>query len=147
MPLHPNETLVGQLYIAFNNRKYDDAIKLVSDKFEWRDVATGEMYRGPSGVRQFMENWVKAFNDAKIDIQRILATDTFFVAEFTGRGTHTGPLETAGGSIPATNRKVELPCCEVGMIENGKIRSGSTYYDAATIMHQLGVTEMVGSHR
>ena len=90
---------------------------------------------------------MQAFNDAKIEIQRIIPTDQYFAAEFIGRGTHTGALESAGISIPATNRKVELPCCEVGMIENGKIRSGTTYYDAATLMHQLGVTEMAGAHR
>lgn len=147
MPVHANETLARQFYAAFNHRKYDEATKMVSDKFEWRDVATGQVYRGPAGVRQFMEHWVKTFNDAKVDIQRIIANDQFIAAEIIGRGTHTGPLEGPGGSIPATNRKVELPCCEIALIENGKIRSGSTYYDAATIMHQLGVTELAGSHR
>jgi steroid delta-isomerase-like uncharacterized protein len=147
MPVHANETLIRQLYTAFNNRKFDEAAKLASDKFEWRDVATGETYRGPAGMRQFMEHWVKAFNDAKIDIQRIIATDQHVAAEFIGRGTHTGPLEGPAGSIPATNRKLELACCEIGTIENGKIRSGSTYYDTATIMHQLGVTELAGAHR
>jgi steroid delta-isomerase-like uncharacterized protein len=147
MAVHTNETLVRQFYTAFNNRKFDEAAKLVSDRFEWRDVATGEVYRGPAGVRQFMEHWVKAFGDAKIEVQRIIATDQYVAAEFIGSGTHTGTLEAAGGSIPPTNRKVELSCCEVAAIENGKVRSGSSYYDAATIMHQLGVTELAGAHR
>jgi steroid delta-isomerase-like uncharacterized protein len=147
MPVHTNETLIRKLYTAFNDRKYDQAEELVSDTFEWRDIATGETYRGPAGVRQFMEHWVKAFNDAKIDPQRVIATDQFVAAEIIGRGTHTGSLESPAGSIPATNRRVELPCCEVAVIENGKIRSGSTYYDAASIMHQLGVTELAGAHR
>lgn len=147
MPVHPNETLFRNLYAAFNTRKFDDTAKLVSDKFEWRDVATGEVYRGPAGARQFMERWVKAFTDAKIDIQRIVATDEVVVGEFIGRGTHSGTLESPAGAIPATNRKVELACCEVATVENGKIRSGSTYYDTATMLHQLGVTEPVGAHR
>ena len=147
MSVHANETLVRQFYAAFNNRKFDEATRLASDKFEWRDVATGETYRGPAGMRQFIERWVNAFGDAKLDITRVVVSDQFFAAELLGRGTHSGALETPGGSIAPTNRKIELPCCEVGMIENGKIRSGSTYYDAATIMQQLGVTEMAGSHR
>ena len=147
MAMHPNETLARQFYTAFNNRKFDEAAKLVSDKFEWRDAATGEVYRGPSGMRQYMEYWVKSFNDAKLDVQQIYAADRFFAAEFIGRGTHTGTLETPGGSIPATNRKIELPCCEVGTIENGKFLAGATYYDTASILHQLGVTEMVATHR
>ena len=147
MPVHANETLVRQLYTAFNNRNFDETAKLVSNDFEWRDVATGEVYRGPTGARQFQEHWVKAFKDAKIDVKRVVATDQSVAVELIGSGTHTGTLEGPAGSIPPTNRKVELPCCEVGIIENGKIRSGSTYYDAATIMHQLGVTELAGAHR
>lgn len=121
----------------------------MSDNFEWLDVATGEVYRGPPGVRQFMEHWANAFKDAKVEIKRVVANDDSFAAEFLGRGTHTGALESPTGTIPPTKRRIELPCCEVGTIEKGKIRSGSTYYDAATIMHQLGLTvsEPAGAHR
>lgn len=147
MPVHVNETLVRKLYTAFNNRNFDETAKLVTENFEWRDVTTGEVYRGPEGSRQFMEHWVKAFKDAKIDVKRIVATDQSVAAEIVGSGTHTGTLESPAGAIPPTNRKVNLPCCEVCTIENGKIRSGSTYYDAATIMQQLGVTELAASHR
>ena len=147
MPVHTNETLMRKLYAAFNDRQFDEAEKLVTPNFEWREVATGEVYRGPAGVRQFMEHWVKAFADAKIEVRRIVASDESVAAEILGRGTHTGQLETPGGSLPATNRKIELACCEVATIENGKLRSGSSYYDAATIMHQLGVTELAGAHR
>jgi hypothetical protein len=34
MPVHTNETLIRKLYTAFNDRKYDQAEKLVSDTFE-----------------------------------------------------------------------------------------------------------------
>jgi steroid delta-isomerase-like uncharacterized protein len=145
MAPHANETLIRQLYAAFNARKYDDAQKLVSDKFEWRDNATGEIYRGRDGCRQFMEHWVSGFKDAKIEIERIVATDKAVAAEYIGSGTHTGTIHTPGGDLPATNRKVEVRLCEVATIENGKIRSGSTYYDSATMMAQLGVTELIGA--
>jgi steroid delta-isomerase-like uncharacterized protein len=147
MPVHVNETLVRKLYTAFNNRNFEETAKLVSPNFEWRDIPTGEVYRGPEGIKQFMEHWTKAFKDARIDVKRVVASDQSVAVELIGSGTHTGTLETPAGSIPPTNRKIELPCCEVGIIENGKIRSGSTYYDAATIMQQLGVTELAGSHR
>ncbi|HMU62558.1 MAG TPA: ester cyclase [Gemmatimonadales bacterium] len=145
MAPHANETLIRRLYSFFNNRKYDEAQKLVSDEFEWRDAATGETYRGRDGVRQFMERWVSGFDDARIEIERIVAGDHAVATEFIGRGTHTGTIQTPAGELPPTNRKIELRCCEVGVIENGKIRSGSTYYDAATLMAQLGVTDLAGA--
>jgi hypothetical protein len=95
MAVHPNETLIRQLYTAFNSRKHDEAVKLASDRFEWRDVATGEIYRGPAGPAQFMERWVNTFDNAKVDVQRIVATDPF-VAEIVGRGPHRAPRNAGG---------------------------------------------------
>lgn len=61
------------------------------------------------------------------------------VVEFMGRGTHTGPLHTPTGDVPATGRRVDLPFCDVHRIEDGKITNGRSYFDLATMMRQLGL--------
>jgi steroid delta-isomerase-like uncharacterized protein len=147
MSARNNETLVRSIFEAFNARKIDDALKLIADNAEYRDSATGEVYRGPAGTKQFMEGWIAAFRDAKADVKRIIATDRNVVTEFVGSGTQTGPLETPNGTIQATGRKIDIPFCEVAEIQNGKLVSGTLYYDAATMMHQLGVTEPAAAHR
>ena len=147
MSAQTNERLVRSTFDAFNAHNFDEAARHVADKCEWRSIPTGELFRGPDGMRQFMQFWVSAFKDARVDVKRVIATDTHVVTEFIGRGTHTGTLETPAGSIPATNRRVEVPYCEVATIENGKFVSGATYFDTTTIMQQLGVTELAGAHK
>ena len=145
MSAQANETLVRSLYSAFNARKFEEATKVASPKLEWRDVATGEIVRGPEGMRHFMERWANAFNDARVDVKRVTATEKTAVTEFVARGTNTGPLETSGGTLSPTNRRTEVAFCEVATIESGKIVSIATYYDSATILQQLGVTEPAGA--
>jgi steroid delta-isomerase-like uncharacterized protein len=148
MPIQNNEKLAREMFAAVNERRIDDAMKNVTDKLEWKNAATGEIFRGPSGARQFIDGWLRSFDDLKIDIKRIIANDREVVAEFVARGTHTGPLNTPAGEIPATNRKVELPCCEIATIENGKIHKVVTYMDTLTMLGQLGVVEEhAGSNR
>lgn len=147
MSAQTNETLVGQIFNAFNMRKYDEATKLVTDKFLWRDVATGQAFNGPAGMKKFFQNWANGFNDAKVEVKRMISTEKAVVTEYIGRGTHTGTLETPNGPLHATNHKVEIPFCDIALLDGGKITSVNTYYDVATMMQQLGLLEPAGAHR
>lgn len=147
MSAQTNQTLCRTVVDAFNTRKYSDAAKYVTDNFVWRTVATGETFKGPDGMRKYFDGWVKAFNDAKVEIKQIIATDKNVVLEYVGSGTHTGPLETPAGTIPPTNNKAQIPCVDICTIENGKLATIDSYFDVATMMHQLGLTEPAGAHR
>jgi predicted ester cyclase len=56
------------------------------------------------------------------------------VLEFVYNGTNTGELM----GMPATDRRVSVPMLAIYEIEGGLIRYGRLYYDAATMMGQLG---------
>jgi predicted ester cyclase len=53
------------------------------------------------------------------------------------RGTHTGPLQ----DIAPTGRSVALPGCNVIELRDGLIYREADYFDTATMLKQLGVTE------
>ena len=61
------------------------------------------------------------------------------VVEFTGRGTHTGPLSGPSGVMPPTQKRVELQLCDVWEVNGGKLANLRSYFDTATLMSQLGV--------
>jgi len=82
-----------------------------------------------------------AFPDGTVEITNVIAAGDWVVVEFTNRGTNTGPLRSAVGEFPPTNRRIEVPYCSVMQIQNGKVMSGRDYYDARTILHQLGLTQ------
>jgi hypothetical protein len=49
-------------------------------------------------------------------------------------GVHTGPLQTPTGTIPPSNKSIEMPACEGVRVEDGKIKSGSHYFDMLTML-------------
>ena len=59
--------------------------------------------------------------------------------EFLVCGTHTGPMQTPDGVIPATGKSVEIRSCRIVEIEGDKVKSIRQYYDMMTMMQQLGL--------
>jgi steroid delta-isomerase-like uncharacterized protein len=136
----PNNTrLVQQLYDAFNRRDFDIAASVVTDDCELVNMALGSTFRGKEGVKQFQQGWATAFPDGKVTITSLMATDEAVTVEYTGRGTHTGPLAGPAGTLPATGKPLVLYLCDVHQITNGKISSSHTYYDALGLLQQLGL--------
>lgn len=124
---------------AFNERDFDRADGLAAEDLEWTNVATGETFHGPEGMKQFLRGWVDTFPDSKTEITGLYAGEDFAVVEFVGRGTHEGVLKSPAGDIPPTHRQVELSFCEVYSVREGRITRGRIYLDAATMMAQLGL--------
>ena len=127
------------MYDAFNERDYDRAAALVTDDAEIVSTPTGEIQRGPAGMRTMMQGWATAFPDSQIEVTHLAVSGNSAVVEFTGRGTHTGPMETPAGVIPPTGRAVEVAFCDVVEYRDGRAASIRTYFDLMTMMQQLGL--------
>ncbi len=141
METQDNAAIVRGVYNAFNDHDLDRAGAMVSEDFELVDFAAeGQVFRGPEGFRQWLQIFLTAAPDAKVEVTNVVAAAEGWVfTEHTGRGTHTGPLVGPSGTIPPTGRRVELPIGELVRVENGKITLIHAYYDGATLMRQLGV--------
>lgn len=131
--------LVRASHEAFNARDFERVDDLAAGDLEYTNVATGQTFHGPEGMRQFERGWVDAFPDAETEIVSLRSGDEFAVVEFVARGTHDGPLAGSGGEIPPTGRRIETRFCEVFEIRNGKLVRCHLYFDLATMMGQLGL--------
>jgi predicted ester cyclase len=69
----------------------------------------------------------------------VVAAGDAAAVEGTFSGTHTGPLATPQGTIPATGRRVSISYCIVGRSRDGKLASGHNHFDLLGILAQLGV--------
>ena len=81
----------------------------------------------------------RAFPDAQVEVTNQVAAPDGVATEFTGRGTHTGPLGTPTGALPPTGRAVEIPGAEVWHVRAGQLARLHLYFDTATLLRQLGV--------
>ena len=135
-----NAAIARAVYETFNDHDLERAGALTAEDMEFVDVPSGRTLRGPEGFMDGMRAWIAACFDASVEIVGMFAGEGGWVtAEFVGRGTHDGPMASPGGDIPPTGRPLELRYCEVFRMRDGKIASARLYYDAATLLGQLGL--------
>jgi len=124
-------------------REYLDAWNR-RDWARYRDILHPEYtYTGGDGKAQKGQDvglavgqmFATAFPDGRIDVQSVHATGNVAIAEFTGRGTHTGDLM----GIAPTGRQISIPVCEIYDLRDGKIYAERQYMDMMHLMQQLGV--------
>lgn len=144
MSAQDSANLVAYIYQGFNDRSFEQVASMYTENCEYVNVPAGMALRGHEGVVQGLQGWASAFPDSKVEVHNVIASDDQVAVEFIGRGTHTGPLATPAGMIPATGRPIELRLVEVHQLRDGKITATRTYYDAMGMMQQLGLVPAMG---
>lgn len=120
---------------SWNKRDFAGVIRNAADKIVYTDQAQTRTMNGRDNLRQWVEEWAKAFPDGKITKPEYIDAGEVVVARFIVEGTNTGPF----GSLKASGRRVSLPFCEIARFDQqGKLLTGSCYYDQYTLLTQLG---------
>jgi len=138
----PQESLVDIAkapIIAYNGKNWDGVRASMSLGVVYDEVGTQRRFQGVDDVIAAWRGWATAMPDSKASFDAALTSGDTVVLELTWRGTHTGPLHTPGGDIPATGKKFEVRACQVVDIANNKPQVMRHYFDMTTLMKQLGV--------
>lgn len=141
-----NASTARAFYEAWNDRDFDRGAQQVSDDASIVIAGSGTTFRGPDGSREFSQMWAGAFPDGRITFENVVAAGDRVVVEFTGRGTHTGPLTTPTGTVAPTGRSVTLQLCDILEFDGGKITALRTYFDTASLLTQLGALPAPAQH-
>lgn len=126
-------------YRLFNERRLDEAGRLVHPEAEFHYEPTTQRLRGRAGYRALAAMWLNAFEDARVEVVSLREVDAGVVeADLLGRGTHTGDLVLGEAlTIPATGRQAELSFREVLEIRGGLIRALRLEFDLAEMQRRL----------
>ena len=125
--------------LAFNDKNWDGVRASITPDFVYDEVATNRKVQGADQVIPLWQGWATAFPDAKATFQRELVCGSVVVLEQTWQGTHTGPLQTPGGSIPATGKRIDVRACMTVEVVGDKAKMQRHYFDMGTILQQIGV--------
>jgi steroid delta-isomerase-like uncharacterized protein len=123
---------------AFNAQDWDKLRALYAPDMVYDEKATNRRIQAPEQIIEGLQVWVTAFPEGNGTVVRELEVGDVAVLELVWKGTHTGPLQTPSGTIPASNRAVELPACEVFRVEGEKLKSATNYFDLLTLLTQIG---------
>jgi steroid delta-isomerase-like uncharacterized protein len=134
-----NLKVVESVHDHYSKKELDEAAAVIADQFQWTVVAFGMTMNGREGFNQGFMSFATAFPDSQIHQKNAVVNGDQVVIEYDFVGTHSGPLATPTGPVPPTGKSVNLPGIEVYEVQNGKVTSLRTYFDAATMMRQLGL--------
>jgi steroid delta-isomerase-like uncharacterized protein len=111
---------------------------LLTSDAHYHEFGTERAIEGPEQIIQLFEGWKTAFPDAAGTVTSSVASGDTAVLEVTWKGTHTGPLTTAAGTIPASGKSQETPAAVFYVFEGAKIKASRHYFDAMTLLKQIG---------
>jgi hypothetical protein len=133
------EEIARKYYRYFNERRLDEAGRLVHPQAVFHYVATRQRLVGRAGYRALAAAWLIAFEDAELELASVTTLDAHRVTiDFVGRGTHTGEL-TMGESltIPATGRRMQLDFTDTLEIHGGLITHSELEFDVEAMKRDL----------
>jgi steroid delta-isomerase-like uncharacterized protein len=135
-----NEKLIRSLYAVAETQDSKLFTSLFTEDGYFYDVSAGIKYYGKE-IGKTVDIYSTAFPDMHRDLIDIYVKDdeNLVIVELTLNGTHKGPLELPAGTIPATGKVMQTPCCDVFHIENGKVKSFHCYTAGTIMLGQLGV--------
>lgn len=88
----------------------------------------------------YIEGFFTAFPDLHFELKDKIAQDDLVAVSWIGTGTHKGALRTpTGSSLPATNKKAQVPGTSIYHFKDGKITSSQIYWDMVTLLAQIGM--------
>jgi predicted ester cyclase len=139
------KTVVERGLKAFNAHDMEALARDSSPDIE--ATAPGDIkLKGPQAVKEYNQNFVNAFPDARIEAKNIFTQGNHVTVEGVFSGTHNGTLKSPMGDIPATGRKVKGEFIQVFEVDRGLVRRDNLIYDQVQLMTQLGLAPAPPQH-
>src|SRR2546430_1977939 len=124
--------------IAYNDKNWDKVKAVFAEKGVYDEKGTGRRIQGIGQIIEAWQGWGKAIPDSKATFVAEYASGETAILEVVWKGVHTGSLQTPTGIIAASNKRIEVPACQVFKVEGGKVKSFTHYFDMVTLLTQIG---------
>jgi len=126
--------LVREHMESENRHEFDVTLRTFAHP-RYELVATGEVYDGEEAVRGYYAATRAAFPDQRNVVHALHHADDAVIVEFDLLGTHRGPLR----GIPPTGQAFTCRMVALFLFDSDLIVCERVYFDAATILRQLGL--------
>jgi steroid delta-isomerase-like uncharacterized protein len=124
---------------AYNDKDWDAAVACMTEDFTYDEVASHRKLEGTGAVIEAWQGWATAFPDSKATFNGAIVAGDTVIIELTWTGTHTGPMMSPGGEVPATGKSLNMRGVVINEMEGLKVKAQRQYFDLLTMMTQLGL--------
>jgi steroid delta-isomerase-like uncharacterized protein len=129
------ERIVREHMESENAHDFDVTLATFADHPRYEIVPTGEVYDGPDEVSRYYRETREAFPDQRNEVIELHHADDGVIVEFWLRGTHNGDFR----GVPPTGKAFECRMAAFFLFEDDRLVNERVYFDAATILTQLGL--------
>ena len=123
---------------AFSRGDWELLRGTLSSDSRYDELGTQRKIEGPEKIVELFKAWKAAFPDGAGTVTSVVSSANTVALEVTWTGTHTGPLTTAEGTIPASGKHQETPAGIFFTFEGDKIKESRHYFDSLTLLTQIG---------
>ncbi|MGB2875112.1 MAG: ester cyclase [Gaiellaceae bacterium] len=123
---------------AFNSGDWERLQAGLATDARYDELGTQRKTEGAEKIIELYKGWKTAFPDAAGTVTSAVSSGNTAALEVTWKGTHTGPLETPEGTIPASGKRQETAAAIFFTFEGGKIKHDRQYFDSMTLLKQIG---------
>nr|WP_090342662.1 ester cyclase [Mycolicibacterium malmesburyense]CRL73193.1 putative ester cyclase [Mycolicibacterium malmesburyense] len=102
-------------------------------------MATGQVFDGDDEVMDYYKSTRTAFPDQRHDNVRFHVADDSVIVEFDLLGTNLGEFY----GLPPTGKAFRVPVAAVFFFEDDRIVNERIYFDSASLVSQIGRTELL----
>jgi len=131
-----NLNAVQRFYDAYNNKDAAILNEVIAD--DYVDYGHEPPGRGLQGAKSDHQEFGRAFEDARFEIDEMFGSDDRVVVRWTVRATHTGPF----AGIPPTQKKITVRGISLYRLRDGKITETRNLPDLLALFKQLGTIEL-----
>lgn len=130
---------VRTYFEALNVRDFARAAGPIAENCEWTSIPTGAVYRGPAAVVEGLREFVSAFPDWHVEIDRLTTAGDVVVVEWVTSGTFQRVFR---GEQP-NGKRFTRRGCSVADVARGQIVRYRDYYDRVTLLRQLDLMRLL----
>ncbi len=123
---------------AFTTGDWERFRQSLAQDVVYEEIGTQRRFEGADEVVAAYQGWKQAGPDGKGTITNAVVSGNTVVLEVTWTATQSGPLQTPGGTIPPSGKPWEVRASQVIIVEDDKVKEFRQYFDAMTIMQQIG---------
>lgn len=135
--MQSNVDVVKSAYeTAENPLDLDTFASLFSENGYLYDVSGGKKYYGRD-MADLVEHFHASFPDIHRELHKIIDHGATVIVELSLKATHTRPLETPEGTLEPSGKKIDVPCCDVFTLKDGKIVSFHCYLAGTILFKQI----------
>jgi steroid delta-isomerase-like uncharacterized protein len=131
-------TIAREQVDAFNSGDWERVQAGLASDSRFDELGTERKVEGAEKIVELFKGWKQAFPDATGTVTSAFASGDTAALEVTWKGTHTGPLTTPEGTIPASGKRQETPAAIFFTFEGDKITNSRHYFDSLTLLKQIG---------